>query len=186
MHINQSLRRILLANRIDLQYHGSCKGVRFMELRIKQRVFSWGDTYDIYDETGEARYWVQSELFAFGHQIHVFDKRSGREVGSIHQKLFTFMPQFEIVMNGHVAGTVSKRMTLFTPHYQVDFKNWDVEGDFLGWDYSVKQGVREVMSISKELFTWGDSYVLRYREFLDEIPGLLLVLAIDAANCDHN
>ena len=27
-----------------------------MELLIKQRVFSWTDSYDVYDETGEARY----------------------------------------------------------------------------------------------------------------------------------
>ena len=27
-----------------------------MELMIKQRVFSWSDTYDVYDESGEPRY----------------------------------------------------------------------------------------------------------------------------------
>ena len=55
-----------------------------MQLLIKQRVFSWSDSYDVYDETGEPRYFVKGELFSFGHQIHVFDKRSGRELGSIH------------------------------------------------------------------------------------------------------
>ena len=77
-----------------------------MELRIKQRVFSWSDTYDVYDESGEPRYYVEAELFAFGHQIHVYDKRSGQEVGSIHQKLFTFLPQFEIVIGGRTVGTM--------------------------------------------------------------------------------
>ena len=71
-----------------------------MELMIKQRVFSWSDTYDVYDESGEARYYVEAELFAWGHQIHVYDKRTGQEVGSIHQKIFTFTPQFEIVIGG--------------------------------------------------------------------------------------
>ena len=61
-----------------------------MELLIKQRVFSWTDSYDVYDETGEARYFVEAEFLTLGHQIHVYDKRSGREVGAIHQKLFTF------------------------------------------------------------------------------------------------
>jgi len=49
-----------------------------MQLYIKQRIFSWTDSYDVYDEAGEARYEVRSELFSFGHQIHVFDKRSGK------------------------------------------------------------------------------------------------------------
>ena len=62
----------------------------------------------------------------------------------------------------------------------------DVEGDFFSWDYRVTNGGLEVMSISRELFTWGDTYVLRYRQIVDELPGLMLVIAIDAANCDDD
>ncbi len=41
-----------------------------MKLLIKQRIFSWGDTYDIYDEVGNVKYVVKAEVFAFGHQLH--------------------------------------------------------------------------------------------------------------------
>lgn len=157
-----------------------------MELRIKQRVFSWSDSYDVYDETGEARYYVKAEYFALGHQIHVYEKRSGQEVGSIHQRLFSFTPTFEIVINGQVRGTIRKEFTFFRPRYNVDYLGWDVEGDFFSWDYRVTNGGLEVMSISRELFTWGDTYVLRYRQIVDELPGLMLVIAIDAANCDDD
>ena len=44
-----------------------------MRLLIKQRVFSWSDTYDVYDEEGNVRYFVRAEVFALGHQIHVYD-----------------------------------------------------------------------------------------------------------------
>lgn len=157
-----------------------------MQLYIKQRIFSWGDSYDVYDETGEARYEVRSEIFAFGHQIHVFDKRSGRELGSIHQRLFTFLPEFEIVVNGQTQGSIRKQFSLFLPRYEVDYHGWDVEGDFMGWDYRVTRGGTEIMSISKELFNWSDTYVLRYDNPANEMPGLLLVIAIDAVNCSHN
>jgi uncharacterized protein YxjI len=157
-----------------------------MQLMIKQRVFSWSDTYDVYDDRGEARYYVEAEMFSFGHQIHVYDKRSGREVGSIHQKLFTFTPEFEIVINGMTVGTIHKKFTFFIPEYEVDFRGWQVEGDFMNWDYSVYNGSRQVMAISKELFHWGDTYMLRYNDIGDEIPGLLLVIAIDAVNCSKN
>ena len=43
-----------------------------MKLLMKQRVFSWTDTYDVYDEAGNKKYFVKSELFRLGHQIHVF------------------------------------------------------------------------------------------------------------------
>lgn len=96
------------------------------------------------------------------------------------------MPQFEIVIGGRVVGTIRKEFTFLKPRYHVDFRGWDVEGDFLGWDYRVTDGRSEVMSISKELFRWSDTYVLRYDNPANEIPGLLLVIAIDAANCSHN
>lgn len=157
-----------------------------MELSIKQRVFSWTDTYDVYDGTGNARYFVKAEFLTLGHQIHVYDKRTGVEVGSIHQRLLTFLPAFEIVINGRVQGMVKKQFTLFSPRYEVDFRGWDVQGDFLGWDYRVMQGALEVMSISKEILSWGDTYTLRYSNPAYEMPGLLLVIAIDAANCSNS
>ena len=160
-----------------------------MELHIRQRIFSWGDSYDVFDDSGEARYEVRSAFFSLGHQIHVYDKRAdeGRdEVGSIRQKLFTLMPTFEIEIGGRVIGTVRKKFTLLRQNYEVDYRGWDVEGDFLGWDYRVIQADREVLSITKEIWNWSDTYTLRFRDPADEIPGLLLVLAIDAANCSHN
>ena len=157
-----------------------------MKLLIKQRIFSWSDSYDVYDENGVACYEVAAELFAFGHQIHVFDKRTGREVGSVHEKLFTFLPRFEIVINGRTQGTISKEFTFFVPKYLVDYRGWDVEGDVMGWDYRVTQGSRTVMTITKELFRWSDTYVLDFANPADEMPGLLLVLAIDAVNCSKN
>lgn len=158
-----------------------------MKLRIRQRVFSWTDSYDVYDETGEARYEVRAKLFSLGHQILVYDKRTGEQVGSIHEKLLSFLPRFEIVVNGNSLGNVSKEFRFFRPRYHVDYMDWSVDGDLMGWDYQVYQDNREIMTIEKELFRWSDTYVLTYSDPKNELPGLLLVLAIDAANCsDHN
>ena len=157
-----------------------------MGLYIRQWIFSWTDSYDVYDESGEARYEVRAEFFSLGHQIHVYDKRTGQEVGSIHEKLLRFLPTFEIVIGGRLQGTVRKELTFLRPRYQVDYRGWAVEGDLLGWDYRVTQSGRVVMAISKELLSWSDTYVLRYDNPADEMPGLLLVLAIDAANCSRD
>ena len=43
---------------------------------------------------------------------------------------------------------------------------------------------REIQcEISKELLHWGDTYVIDFTNPADELMGLLLVIAIDAANC---
>lgn len=157
-----------------------------MKLLIRQRVFSWTDSYDVFDEWGTPIYEVRAAFFALGHQIHVYDKATGRDLGSIHQRLLTLMPVFDIVIGGRTMGTVRKQFTFLRPRYQVEYQGWQVEGDFLGWDYQVKKGSGTVMTIAKELFRWSDTYTLTCADPADAFPGLLLVLAIDAANCDHN
>lgn len=155
-----------------------------MKLLIKQRIFSWSDTYDIYDEQGNVRYFVKAEIFALGHQIHVYDANRN-ELAVIHQRLLTFLPAFEIEIDGRIVGTIQKKFTLFRPQYEIDYNDWRVEGDFLGWDYDVYSGCSSVIHISKELLHWGDTYIIEFANPEDELQGILLVIAIDAANCDN-
>lgn len=157
-----------------------------MQLLIKQRIFAWGDTYDVYDENEEPRYYVKGKVFSIGHQIHVYDKRTNEEVGAIKQKIFTFLPKFEIWIGGHIVGTISKEFTFLKPKYRVDFRDWEVTGDFMGWNYVARRGDYEVLRVSQELLTWSDTYAISYSNPADEIPALLLVLAIDAVNCEKD
>lgn len=80
-----------------------------MRLLIKQRVFSWSDTYDVYDEEGNVRYFVRAEVFALGHQIHVYDA-AHVEVGMIRQKLFNLLPVFEIETGGIKRGQIENSL----------------------------------------------------------------------------
>ncbi|MEG0835567.1 MAG: LURP-one-related family protein [Chryseobacterium sp.] len=156
-----------------------------MKLLIKQRVFSWTDSYDIYDENGNVKYFVKAELIALGHQLHVYDANHN-EIGMIKQKLLTILPAFEIEMNGITVGRIKKEFTLFRPKYKIDCKGWRVEGDFLGWDYDVYSGSSSIIHISKELLHFGDTYVIDIANPADELMGMMLVIAIDAANCMQN
>ena len=47
-----------------------------MRLLIKQRVFSWTDSYDVYDENENAKYFVKAEFFSLGHQLHIYDRNA--------------------------------------------------------------------------------------------------------------
>lgn len=155
-----------------------------MRLLIKQRVFSWTDSYDIYDEAGNTKYFVKAEFFALTHQLHVYDGQ-GKELGVVRQRLFTLLPSFDIEIGGAIYGNIQKQFSFLKPKYDVDFNGWHVEGDFLGWDYDVYDGCSSIMHISKELLHWGDTYVIDFRNPEDELMGLLLVIAIDAANCSN-
>lgn len=153
-----------------------------MKLLIKQRVFSWTDSYDIYDESGSPKYFVKAEFLSLGHRLHVYDQ-GGNEIGLIKEKLLTLLPAFEIEERGVIKGRIQKEFSFFKPRYEIDYNGWRVEGDFLGWDYDVYSGCSAVVHISKEVLHWGDTYAIDIFNPADELDALMLVIAIDAANC---
>ena len=85
-----------------------------MKLLIKQRVFSWSDTYDVYDENGNPKYFVKNEIFALLHRIHVSDMQ-GNEIGIIKQNFTLFIPHFEVEIGGKPYGEIEKQFTFFKP-----------------------------------------------------------------------
>lgn len=58
-----------------------------MKLLIKQRVFSWTDTYDVYDEYGNPKYFVKGEFLSIGHKIHIYRHDTGLSVIEIAESV---------------------------------------------------------------------------------------------------
>ena len=156
-----------------------------MKLLFKQRFFSWFDSYDIYDEDGNIVYFVKGEL-AWGHLLRIYDK-DRNEVGCIKQKVFTWLPKFEMYIDGKYIGSIKKEFTFFKPKYTIDYKDWHVDGNFFEWDYTILDlSGRNIASISKQIWNWTDTYVIDVDKSRDAIYALMLVLAIDAEKCSRN
>ncbi len=156
-----------------------------MKLLFKQRMFSWFDSYDIYDESGKTLFTVEGQL-AWGHCLKVYDA-SGREVGTVKEKLLTLLPQFEIYLGDTYAGCIRKEFSFFTPKFTIDYRGWDVDGDFFEWDYRIMGSAgMEVAVVTKELFNWTDTYVIDVKNMADALDALMLVLAIDAEKCSRD
>lgn len=156
-----------------------------MRLVFKQRLFSWFDSYDIYSQAGEAVYTVKGQL-SWGHCLKIFDA-AGVELGTVKQKLFTFLPRFDIYQGENLIGSISREWTFFKPVYNIDFNGWRVEGNFLEWDYTIIDTFgKTVAVISKELWNFTDTYVMDIENPNDALMVIMLVLAIDAEKCSRN
>ncbi|WP_295582135.1 LURP-one-related/scramblase family protein [uncultured Oscillibacter sp.] len=156
-----------------------------MKLLFKQRLFSWLDSYDIYDEAGHAVYTVEGKL-AWGHCLHVLDA-TGTHVGTVRERVLTFLPKFEMYVGERYLGCIQKAFTFFTPRFDIDCNGWQVEGDFLEWDYTVRGPCgAPVAAVTKEVFHWTDTYVIDVADPGDALAVLMLVLAIDAEKCSRS
>lgn len=156
-----------------------------MKLLFKQRMFSWFDSYDIYNEAGEVVYVVKGQL-AWGHCLKIFDAWGG-EIGMVKERVLTFLPSFELYVGDDYLGCIRKEFALFKPVYTIECNGWQVEGNFLEWDYEITGPDGEPKAaVSKQLLNWTDTYVIDVADPADALCALMLVLAIDAEKCSRN
>jgi len=156
-----------------------------MKLLFKQRMFSWFCSYDVYDEAGNVVFVVKGEL-AWGHLLRIYDANN-REIGYIKEKVLTWLPKFEVYMGGRYLGSICKEFTFFKPKFNIDYNGWQVDGDWMEWDYRILDGAgRGVAAVSKEIWNWTDTYTIDVYDPGDAVGALMLVLAIDAEKCSRN
>ena len=151
-----------------------------MNFYIKQKIFSWGDQFFIYDQNGNERYRVKGEVFSFGKKLHLYSM-TGHEEAFIEQKLLTFLPKYTVSRQGAKVAEIVKEFTFFKQVYTVNGLGWSVKGDFFDHSYEVSDSAgRTLAAVSKEWFTLGDAYELSLSDGVDEIAVLAVCLVIDA------
>lgn len=154
-----------------------------MQLYFKQRFFSWLDSYDVYDEAGNTAFTVEGKL-SWGHCLHINDC-DGVHIGTLQEKVFTFLPQFELYVGEEYIGRIRKEFSFFKPQFTIECNGWTVDGDWMEWDYGIWDGERQVAAIRKELFHLTDTYVIDVAQPDDALLALMVVLAIDAEKCSR-
>lgn len=151
-----------------------------MRMICKQRMLSWLDNYDIYAEDGSTLFTVKG-VMSWGHCLKILDA-DGYELGCIKEELISFLPRFTLYQNGVAVGCIRKKLSFLKPKFTLDMNEWTVEGDWLGWNYEVCAGTRQVAVLYQEL-DWTDVYVIDVHREEEALTVLMIVLAIDAAKC---
>ncbi len=149
-----------------------------MKLYIKQKVFSWRNKFTVKTELGDDKYLVEAEPFTMGRKLCIYNIAGG-EVACIQQESWIGRPRFAVYCLGRQVAVIRKEFTFFRPKYVIEGLGWEIEGDFWTHDYRIREFGSIIASISKEWFTWGDSYVLNIQDPEVEVVALAVVLAID-------
>jgi Uncharacterized conserved protein len=156
-----------------------------MKLLFRQRLFSWFDSYDIYDESGATVFTVKGRL-SWGHKLEIYDNAS-EHIGTIKEEIFRFLPTFNMYIGNSYMGKIRKEFTFFKPKFTLDYQGWEVNGNIWEWNYLVVNSVgQEIMRAEKQLFNWTDTYTIDIINPADTLVSLMIVLAIDAAKCSND
>jgi len=150
-----------------------------MRYYVEQKLFSFKDKFNVYDETGNSVYYIESKFFTLGKQFHVYDQYQ-QQVAFISQRVWTFLPKFDIYVDDELIGTIIKEFTFFTPSYYLENSSLTVEGDFFSHEYSIYDNGRPIAEISKQWWTFGDKYGIEIDDNYNPIIAISIMLAIDA------
>lgn len=151
---------------------------------MKQKLFSWGDDFYIKDENDQDVFFVDGKAFSFGDQFS-FQDLDGNELAFIKQKVFSWGPTCEIYRGGDLFAIVKKEMfTFFKCRFTVDVPGPDdleAEGDFTDHEYVFTRNGSLVATVSKQWFSWSDTYGVDIREGEDDVLILASTVVIDMA-----
>ncbi|MDT7605444.1 MAG: hypothetical protein QOF61_3441 [Acidobacteriota bacterium] len=160
-----------------------------MRYVLKQKLFSLGGAYYIKDEEGFDVYLVEGKVFSFGHQLS-FSDMSGNELAYIRQRLLSWGPTYEIYHGGELFAVVKKELFTFFRHvFTVDVPGPDdltAEGDFMDLEFTFTRGGRIVATVSRQWFSWVDTYGLDITEGEDDVTILASAIVIDTVRADRH
>lgn len=156
-----------------------------MKLLFKQRFFSWFDSYDIFDESDNVVFTVKGQL-SWGHRLNIYNS-ANVHIGTVKEVVFTWLPKFELYEGDRLVGVLKKKFQLFKNSYDLDLLGWDVNGNFMGWDYSILDSHGSVVArVNKVIFKFNDTYEIDVVDPENALYALMFTLAIDAEKCSRN
>ncbi|MDI2586416.1 LURP-one-related family protein [Psychrobacillus sp. NEAU-3TGS] len=154
------------------------------QLYIKQKVFSLGGKFTVKDQQERDVYFVEGSFMQIPKTFSIMDT-TREEIALITKKVFSFLPQFFVEVNGREVLTIKKEFSFFKARYTIDAAGVEVHGNWWDMDFQVLQHGKVVGKVSKEWFTWGDSYQVQILD--EEMEGVIIaiVVAIDCVKADQ-
>lgn len=152
-----------------------------MRYMMKEKFWSIGDEFTISDLNGTPHFWVKGQAFSWGDKLS-FQDMQGNELAFISQKLFSFMPRYEIYRRSELFAQVTKEFSWFNKEFLLDVpgpNDYQINGNFWAHEYTFQRAHGNVARVSKEYFSWSDTYGVDIADGEDDIAILCAVLVID-------
>lgn len=154
------------------------------KLYIKQKVFSIGDQFTVFDEDERLRYSVKGSFMRLPKTFSIHNEK-GKEVSRVTKKTISLLPKFFVEMGEKKAIEISKQLSIFKAKYSILAENLTVDGNWWDMDFEVSQKGQKVADINKRWIAWGDTYEITIlNEALEELI-ISLVIAIDCVKEDE-
>ncbi|MDE5991039.1 MAG: LURP-one-related family protein [Clostridia bacterium] len=149
-----------------------------MLLKIKQKIMSLRGRYEILDENDQPAYRIRGK-YTIPKSFEVSDAQD-KIVAVMKSKVFDLLPTYILYIDGKEIGRVKKKFSFFKPKFALDCNGWQIEGNFLAWDYKIVDASGKLIAtLSKEVFNIRDVYCMDIVNPDDALMVILIALSID-------
>lgn len=151
-----------------------------MRFQVREKVFSFGDDFTIKDATGNDYFIVKGKVFSLGDKLRLYNM-AGQELFYIEQKLMRLLPEYTIYGGGRPVATVKKKISFFGSKFMIDseYGSYDIEGQPFNYSFEVNKNGGRVATVSKQFFSFSDTYGVDVSDQEDYGFILALVIVID-------
>lgn len=155
------------------------------QLYIKQKVFSLGEQFTVYDHAERPQYFVKGSFMEIPKNFTIYNKQE-QEIAKITKKIWSMMPKFYVDIRHNSQIMIEKEFTFFKARYNIFAEDITVDGDWWDMDFKILHRGKPIASVAKRWFTWGDTYeVSILNEKMEELI-ISLVIAIDCVKRDES
>mgnify|MGYP006213550355 CR=1 FL=1 len=152
-----------------------------MKYRIKQKIFSLTDSFDIEDERGNTAYRAKGKLLSLSSSQTLFDA-AGNEQLKIKRKYLSLLPACRLVNRDGSEWLIKKKFWPFwTSRFSISTPQGMLEmtGNLWQHEYQISKNGRSLASVSKAWFSWSDTYGVEIFEPSLTAQLLAAVIVID-------
>ena len=151
--------------------------------KIRQNLISIGDDFWIENEQGQRVYKVDGKVLRIRKTL-LFEDAHGNKLAQIQQRLLAIRDTMAIEdSNGDQIATVKKALIApLRDRWSVDVRNGpdlDVQGNIFDHEYQITQGRKQIAQVSKQWFTFTDTYGVEIVDGQNDILILAVAIAID-------
>lgn len=154
------------------------------QLFIKQKVFSLSGKFTVKDQYENDVYYVEGSFMQIPKTYTIMDT-ARNEIAVITKKVFSFLPKFFVEIDGSEMVTIKKEFSFFKARYTIDAAGIEIHGNWWDMNFEVKYHDEVIGRVSKEWFTWGDSYKVEVVNSDMEKMIIAIVVAIDCVKADQ-
>ncbi|MEG0472802.1 MAG: LURP-one-related family protein [Solibacillus sp.] len=154
------------------------------QLYIRQKVFSLSGKFTVKDQQENDRYYVEGSFMQIPKTFSILNTFR-EEIALITKEIFSFLPKFSVEVNGREVLTIKKEFSFFKARYTIGAAEMEVNGNWWDMNFEVLQHGVVIGKVSKEWFTWGDSYKVDIVNAEMETIIIAIVVAIDCVKADQ-